>query len=240
MWWKFLPFKLIDILVGITKLLTGATPVWHNNTAEAGLTRQRIYFANHTSNLDTIVIWACLPFKLRKITRPVAAKDYWNQPGIKQHIATQELNVVFVERNKEARTEDPLEPLRDALRQGQSLIVFPEGQRNKEIVPGAFKSGIFRLHKEFPEVELVPIYLENVAKTFPRGAPVPLPIICRVHFGASFQFEQTDNPFFDERSQRVEFLKEARQKVIDLIPENQRFAVPDFEEQVKNPPVREA
>lgn len=233
--WNFLPFRMIDIIVGVAKVLTGAQAVWKGSVADS---KQRIYFANHTSNLDTIIIWSALPFKLRKITRPVAAKDYWNQPGIKQHIATKELNVVFVERDKEKRTGDPLDPLREALRQGNSLIVFPEGQRNREIVPGEFKSGIFRLHQEFPDVELIPVYLENVAKTFPRGAFFPLPIICKAIFGPAFVLEQEDNPYLTIDEHKKIFLKMARLNVINLIPEYVRSASPDFDLKVKNPPVR--
>lgn len=235
MLWKFLPFRLIDIIVGLAKVLTGAHGVWKKSSPEP---IQRIYFANHTSNLDTIIIWAALPSKLRKITRPVAAKDYWSKPGIRHHIATKELNVVFVERDKEKRTGDPLDPLRQALKEGSSLIVFPEGQRNKEIVPGDFKSGIFRLHKEFPEVELIPVYLENVAKTFPRGAPFPLPINCRAHFGAPYKLEN-QNPYLTYDEERKEFLSQARLEVIELIPEHFKAAVPNFEDQVIHPPVRD-
>lgn len=112
---KYLPFRMLDLIAALTKVLTGAEGVWSGLLPSK---KQRIYFANHTSNLDTIVIWSSLPSYLRALTRPVAAKDYWNQPGIRRHIAIKELNVVFVERNKETRTEDPLNPLREALNQG--------------------------------------------------------------------------------------------------------------------------
>ena len=91
------PIRMIDLLAGLAKVLTSASGVWVNNVPDK---KQRIYFANHTSNLDTIIIWSALPAHLRNITRPVAAKDYWDQKGIRRHIATKELNVVFVERNK--------------------------------------------------------------------------------------------------------------------------------------------
>lgn len=228
--WNLLPFRMIDLVVGLAKMLTGAQAVWKGSAPD---TRQRIYFANHTSNLDTIIIWSSLPYQLREKTRPVAAKDYWSKPGIRHHIATKELNVVFIERDKATRTGDPLDPLRQALHEGYSLIVFPEGQRNKEIVPGAFKSGIFRLYQEFPDVDFVPVYLENVAKTFPRGAFFPLPIICKARFGAKFKF---DNSSVDDSKNT--FLENARRRVIDLIPEYVKVSTPDFADKVKNPPVR--
>jgi 1-acyl-sn-glycerol-3-phosphate acyltransferase len=229
---NWLPIKMLDILVGLAKILTGAQGVWSGTLPDK---RQRIYFANHTSNMDTIVIWSALPSHLRKITRPVAAKDYWDNPGIRRHIATKELNVVFVERNKETRTEDPLNPLRRALDEGYSLIIFPEGKRNPEAVPGEFKAGIYKLHQEYPDVEMIPVYLENVTKSFPRGAPFPLPVICKAYFGSALKDE--DNPYLeyaDEPEQISQFLNKARRAVIELIPDYVKKALPNYQQLLKD------
>lgn len=222
------PIRMIDILAGLAKILTGASGVWVNNKPDR---KQRIYFANHTSNLDTIIIWSALPADLRSRTRPVAAKDYWNQPGIRQHIATKELNVVFVERNKEARTEDPLNPLRKALDEGYSLIIFPEGKRNAEVIPGEFKSGIYHLKQEYPDVEFIPVYLENVVKTFPRGAFFPLPIICKAFFGKEINFSVSED---DSKEKKIEFLNHCRNKVIDLIPDYILDSLKNAEQMIKD------
>jgi 1-acyl-sn-glycerol-3-phosphate acyltransferase len=69
------------------------------------------------------------------------------------------------------------------LQQGGSLIIFPEGTRGGEKLPGPFKSGLYRLAAEFPAVELVPVYLENPGRAFPKGAIIPIPIACAVRFG---------------------------------------------------------
>lgn len=205
------PIRMIDLLAGLAKILTGASGVWVDNKPSR---KQRIYFANHTSNLDTIIIWSALPSYLRKITRPVAAKDYWNQPGVRQHIATKELNVVFVERNQASGGKDPLDPLREALSEGYSLIIFPEGKRNAEVIPGEFKSGIYHLKKDYPNVDFIPVYLENVSKTFPRGAFFPLPIICKAFFGKAIEFNLADN-----ENKKVDFLNHCRNGLIKLIPD---------------------
>lgn len=226
---KFLPFRMLDVIATLAKVLTGTQGVWHNNTPS---TQQRIYFANHTSNLDTIVIWSALPSELRSLTRPVAAKDYWDKEGIRRHIATKELNVVFVERNKETRTEDPLNPLRRALDEGYSLIIFPEGKRNPDVIPGEFKSGVYRLSQEYPNVELIPVYLENVAKTFPRGAFFPLPINCKAHFGKPYKV--VENEYLDDEKLKTDnFLNQARQSVINLIPEHIKAGATDYDKKVK-------
>ena len=151
-------FQLITPIVWLTRLLVGAYPQWEGCEPSK---RQRIYFANHTSHLDTIVIWTSLPSILRRHTRPVAAKDYWDHGLFRKRIAMKELNVVLIDR-KRTEHADPLGPLKEALRAGDSLIIFPEGTRRPQPLPSEFKSGIWRLMREFPEVELIPVYIENL------------------------------------------------------------------------------
>ena len=145
---------------------------------------QRLYFANHTSHVDTLAILAALPPKLRAKVRPVAARDYWDAGAGRRYVAQRLLNVVLIDR---ARTEgvDPLAPLRAALAAGDSLILFPEGTRGDAATPGPFKSGLYRLANEFPEVDLVPAYLANLNRAMPKGRMIPVPLICRVGFGTA-------------------------------------------------------
>jgi 1-acyl-sn-glycerol-3-phosphate acyltransferase len=145
---------------------------------------QRLYFANHTSHVDTLAILAALPPKLRTKVRPVAARDYWNAGAGRRYVAQRLLNVVLIDR---ARTEgvDPLAPLREALAAGDSLILFPEGTRGDTATPGPFKSGLYRLANEFPAVDVVPAYLANLNRAMPKGRMIPVPLICRVGFGAA-------------------------------------------------------
>jgi len=168
------------LLVGLMRLLVGAYPRWLG--CDPG-PAQRIYFANHTSHIDTLAIWSALPPQLRATTRPVAAKDYWGKGLLRRYIANQGLHVVLIERAKEGRQGDPLQPLVDALEQGESLIIFPEGTRGTAALPAAFKSGLYHLAQRFPAVELVPVYLENLHRSMPKGTIMPVPLICTVRFG---------------------------------------------------------
>lgn len=211
----------LKLIVSVTKFLTGATGVFQDKELLFN-SKQKIFFANHTSNMDTIVLWAALPGNLRKTTRPVAARDYWDKPGIRRKIAQEQLNVVLVDRKKELN-EDPLDPLRKALKEGFNLIIFPEGQRNNEALPLDFKSGLFQLKQEFPDAVLVPVYLENVTKSFPKGALLPLPVICKAHFGSEYSPpvcpQNSDDEVLTKRNYRKEFLDKARQAVISLAPD---------------------
>lgn len=192
-------------LVGLMKALVGAHPRWQGCQPSAA---QRIYFANHTSHIDTLAIWSALPPEHRGTTRPVAAKDYWNKGALRRYVAISGLNAVLIERAREDRTGDPLQPLLEALEQGQSLIIFPEGTRGGEALPGPFKSGLFRLMQRFPGVELIPVYLENLNRAMPKGYALPIPLICTVRFGAPL------TPVADELKEA--FLERARGAVVAL------------------------
>lgn len=197
--------RLLTPIVWLTRVLVGAYPRWIGSAPTAA---QRIYFANHSSHMDTIVLWAALPRSLRANTRPVAAKDYWDRPGLRGVIARNELNVVFVDRSRVDGGVDPLDPLRDALEHGFSLIIFPEGTRAAQPLPGAFKSGIYHLATQFSQVELIPVYIENLHRSMPKGAFLPVPTICTVRFGAALA-RVANEP-------KDEFLQRARDAVVRL------------------------
>ncbi len=168
---------IAELLFLLTRFLVGGHARWQGSEPAD---TPRIYFANHSSHLDTILLWAALPKWLRPSTHPVAASDYWGRTAFRRFIALNVLNCVLVERERSA---DPLAPLRAVLEKGESLIIFPEGTRRQERLPGAFKSGLYHLARQFPETELIPVYLENLARAYPKGAILPAPISCAVRFG---------------------------------------------------------
>jgi 1-acyl-sn-glycerol-3-phosphate acyltransferase len=283
------------LLLGIVRLLTGAQARWYGCPPKA---EQRIYFANHQSHADLVMIWAALPEELRSITRPIAARDYWANTPVKRWITTEVFNAVYVERaatapapaapaatvaaeapapqtlptsptppapvpravaatpaarpmslpfadtSVEVMNEvqgqldlpapppppspepasvaapaeppvanappaaDPLAPLIEALRSGDSIIIFPEGTRGHTGEPQKFKSGLYALATMFPEVVLVPAWIDNVQRVMPKGEIVPVPILCSVTFGAPVRVE--------EGEERRPFLDRARAAVIAL------------------------
>lgn len=176
---------LSNLLIGAVRLLVGASPRWVGSQPSHA---QRIYFANHSSHLDTIALWSALPRELRARTRPVAAADYWGKTRLRRYVVLNGLNAVLINRKRSDPTEDPLQPLHEALEQGDSLIIFPEGTRQAQPLPGEFKPGLFYLSERFPKVELIPVYLENIHRSMPKGTPFPVPLICTVRFGAPLQY----------------------------------------------------
>ncbi|MEY3294629.1 MAG: hypothetical protein RLZZ451_677 [Pseudomonadota bacterium] len=196
------------LLAFIARLVTGAQGHWKGCPPMA---EQRIYFANHQSHLDWVLIWAALPHELRASTRPIAARDYWAGSPFRRWLTTEVFHAVYVDRSRSANPEqDPLEPLVAALEQGDSLVIFPEGTRSARGEPMPFKSGLYHLAQQFPAVRLVPAWIDNVQRVMPKGEVVPVPVLCTVTFGAPLQLAEGE----DKRA----FLERARDAVVALRP----------------------
>ncbi len=170
-------------VVTFARLLTAPHAVWAGVGPDPG--RQRVYFANHTSNGDFILIWTVLPPALRARTRPVAAADYWLRSGLRRFAGIDVFDAVLIDRRREARSEDPMAAILAALDAGASLILFPEGRRNATEAPLLpFRSGLHRIAEARPAVELVPVWIENLNAVLPKGKLIPIPLLCSVTFGA--------------------------------------------------------
>lgn len=164
------------------RLLTAVRADWRGS---APADRQRIYFANHNSHGDFILIWSVLPASMGHRCRPVAGADYWGAGKLRRFVGSDVFGTVLIERDREARLRDPVEIMAGALDQGQSLILFPEGTRNltdQPLLP--FKSGLYHLARARPDVDLIPVWIDNLNRVLPKGEIIPVPIMCKIVFGA--------------------------------------------------------
>lgn len=196
------------LLVDATRLLVGARGRWRAGVPAPG---QRLYFANHSSHLDTLALWSALPAAERSRTRPVAARDYWDRDPLRRFIALDVLRAVLIERRSEDRQGDPLAPVFAALADGDSLILFPEGTRTAERLPQAFRGGLFRIAEAWPGLSLLPAYLDTLHRSLPKGSLLPLPLDCNVHIGAALPRIVGET--------REAFLERARAAVVTLAPQ---------------------
>ena len=186
-------------IVLFARFLTAVRAIWAGVDPVPG---QRVYFANHTSNGDFILLWSVLPPRLREDTRPVAALDYWLKTPLRAFVGREVFRAVLIDRRPEARTADPVTQMAEALDKGSSLILFPEGQRNASDAPLLpFKSGLYHLARARPAVDLVPVWIENLNRVMPKGEIVPVPLLCTVTFGAPLRLaEGEDKAVFLERA----------------------------------------
>jgi len=191
------------LITSVARLVTGARALWLGCDA---VPVQRLYYANHSSHGDFVLLWACLPQPLQQRTRPVAGKDYWHQSKLRQFLIDRVFNGVLVERSTPNEDKsNKLQPLLDALNNGDSLIIFPEGTRNlteEPLLP--FKSGIYHLAEARPDIELVPVWIANLSRVMPKGRVLPLPLLCTLSFGAPLErIEGEEKSAFLQRAQNA-------------------------------------
>ena len=171
------------------------------------VSRQRVYVANHSSHLDFIVLWSALPPGLRRVTRPVAAGDYWSKTPMRRHLAQKVYRAILIDRGHVSIRNNPVDII--AREMGtDSIILFPEGTRGEGGHVGPFKSGIYHLLGRAPHLECVPVYIENLARVLPKGEFLPLPLLSSLSIGAPLRLA--------EGERKAEFLERLRQAVVDL------------------------
>lgn len=204
-------FELLvaTLITSAARTVTGARSLWLGCAPEAV---QRIYFANHSSHGDFVLLWASLPRTLRKHTRPVAGSDYWQKSAMRRYIINRVFNGVLIDRERKEAMDNPLQPMIDALENGDSLIIFPEGTRNLEEGLLPFKSGIYHLAKNFPNAQVIPVWIANLNRVMPKGRFLPLPLLCTTSFGVPLALEDGES--------KEHFLHRSREALLALAPEH--------------------
>ena len=206
---------IASLLAAVARGISGIQVQWAGCQPDE---KQRIYFANHSSHLDFVVLWSALPSEIRAVTRPIAAKDYWEETPLRRYLAENVFKAVLVDRGTTPKTKNPeehhlasrslIEDLSAALGKSHSLILFPEGTRGTGEKVGPFRSGLYHLAQRCPQVELGPAYLENLNRILPKGEFLPVPMLSLLTFGKPIQLEPHEA--------KEAFLERAREAVSSL------------------------
>lgn len=197
---------LASALAGLARIVSGVRV----ERRGGALPHPAVFFANHTSHLDAIVLWSALPPALRTRTRPVAARDYWERGRIRPYLAARAFRALLVDRGPapDGTPSTGVEEMIAALDEGDSLILFPEGTRGDGAEIGRFRSGLYRIAAARPAVALVPAHLENLNRILPKGEVLPVPLLSRLAIGAPIALG-ADEP-------KEDFLERARRSVAEL------------------------
>lgn len=196
------------ILASLARFVSGASIFYRTAPPDD---RQRVYFANHTSHLDFVVLWSALPPPVRALTRPVAARDYWERGAVRRYLARNVFRALLIQRSNHAvdgettlsiaAARRTIDRLAIQMEDRYSIIVFPEGTRGSGEEIGPFKSGIYHLCRLKPGLELLPVYLDNMNRVLPKGELLPVPMLSRVIFGQPMTLEPGESkPAFLERA----------------------------------------
>lgn len=194
----------------LISFLTGVRP---KDAHELPLSPDRsiVYYANHSSHGDFMLVWVSLPRRWRKRVRPVAGADYWLSNPIKRFIIQQVFNGLLVPRNS-GNPQASTEKMQAALEQKQSLIIFPEGTRNTDenCVLQPFKSGIYHLANQCPTAYFVPMWIDNINHVLPKGKVLPVPLLCQVQIGEPIQIRPYEG--------KEEFIARCHAALLELAP----------------------
>lgn len=215
---RLLAWLIDQVLYFFVSFITGVRPKFEGDITFSP--EKKVYFANHASHGDFVMVWISLPKKWRKLARPVAGADYWLKGKFRRFIINNVFNGLLIMRNG----NDPkaiTQQMSAALQEGSSLIIFPEGTRNMDddvtLLP--FKSGIYHLARENPDVQFVPIWIDNINRVLPKGKLIPVPIICEVNIGKEIQLFPGES--------KDDFLQRARDAMLALAPEGKRLHAPN-------------
>ena len=195
------------VLASAAQFLSGASSRWIDSQPD---TCQRVYFANHTSHLDAIVLWSALPAEHPRRDAAGGGQGLLDQGRIRHYLATEVFNAMLIDRTEIKVHQSPVDLMIREIGQRYSLIVFPEGGRGDGLEIGEFKSGLYYLSKKRPDLELIPVYIDNMNRILPRGKVLPVPLLSCVTFGPPMWLEsgESKNLFLHRARDAVRRLKE--------------------------------
>lgn len=154
--------------------------------------KQFILIANHNSHMDTMAIMSAIPHRFIHKVHPVAARDFFGKNLFQKILMRYLVNATLIRRDRDNKERDPINDMDKMLKKKRSLILFPEGSRGVAGKMSNFKKGLGYLVQKNPKISVIPVYLENIYKTLPKGKRLILPYNCSIKFGEPIKFSSLE------------------------------------------------
>ncbi len=166
-----------------------------------------VIIANHNSHLDTLVLMSLFKGRSFQKVRPVAAGDYFLKNKFLSFFSTRVMNIIPIERKMTKDIGGMFSPIIEALRDGGIIILFPEGSRGEAEQLSRYKSGIYYLMREVPDVEIVPVFMHGLGKALPKGSFIFVPFFVDIFIGDPFKFNENRKAFMATLNARMDALR---------------------------------
>lgn len=166
-----------------------------------------VIIANHNSHLDTLVLLSLFKGEGFKKARPVAAGDYFLKNKLLKWFSMNIMQIIPIERKMTRDIKGLFEPIVRGLDEGSIIILYPEGSRGEPEKLSKYKSGIYYLMRERPNVPIQPLFLHGLGKSLPKGSKLFVPFFVDIFVGRPFLFNENRKVFMDELNERMNELR---------------------------------
>lgn len=134
-----------------------------NHTESLHSQKQFIIIANHTSHMDTVCLMSAIPHSKIISVRPISAIDYFGKSKIQACLSNFFINSLLVDRKLTLNVREQfVGKILEALDEGYSIIIYPEGTRSKTGNIQDLKFGISYILQERPYIHYIPTYLKGM------------------------------------------------------------------------------
>jgi 1-acyl-sn-glycerol-3-phosphate acyltransferase len=125
------------------------------------MNRPQIFMANHQSDFDILIVLAYIPGQFRWI----AKKELFKIPVFGK--AMRNAGYIEIDRQNHEKALKSLDEAAQKIREGKSVVTFPEGTRSRDGKIRPFKQGMFHLAIR-SGVPIVPISIVGASEIMPK------------------------------------------------------------------------
>lgn len=194
-WWGYYPAMVWAKVFCILSLVKVSVRGREN----IGKRTSYVFVANHQGAYDIFSVYGYLghnfKWMMKKSLRKIMLVGY----------TCQKCGHIFVDRSSPTAIRRTIETAEKRLRDGMSLVVFPEGARTFTGKMGPFKKGAYQLALEF-HLPLMPVTIDGSFDIMPRTRYVPRPgrIVLTIHKPIAPPADEAD---------RAEVIEQTRQAI---------------------------